>query len=212
MQRTSQHLLLLVALLALAIAGCQPATTSPGGLLFQDDFSDPASGWAVGQDAAGLIEYDSGGIRIFVSQPGAARLTVPRLSFGDVQIDVDTAKLGGPDDNNFGLLCRYQDELNFYFFEISSDGYYTIGKYKEGTMSLIGMSQMQSHNAIHQGVAINHLRADCAGSKLVFYVNGARVAGVEDTDIKTGDVGLIAGALKTSGTDILFDNLSVLQP
>jgi hypothetical protein len=79
-------------------------------------------------------------------------------------------------------------------------------------MYLIGMSQMQSHNAIHQGAAINHLRADCAGSNLGFFVNGKKVTGVEDNDLKSGDIGLIAGALKTAGTNILFDNLTVLQP
>jgi len=203
---------LIPVLLALLLTGCQTNQASPGSLLFQDDFAKTSSGWLVGQDSDGLVAYDGGGIRIFVKQPGAARLTVPSLRFTDVHIEVDTIKLTGPDDNNFGLVCRYQNESNFYFFEISSDGYYTIGKYIDGVMSLIGMTQMQSHNAIHQGGAINHLRVDCSGSRLVFYVNGEKLAEVEDNEIKSGDVGLIAGAIKTAGTDILFDNFSVLQP
>lgn len=212
MQKLFTHLIFLVVLLSLLATGCQANPASPGSLLFQDDFSKPTSGWLVGQDDRGLVQFDGGGLRILVTQPASARLTVPRLSFRDVRIEVDTAKMGGPDDNNFGLVCRYQDEANFYFFEISSDGYFTVGKYKDGVMSLIGMTQMQSHNAIHQGVAINHLRADCSGSTLAFYVNGKQLMGAEDQDLKSGDIGLIAGALKTPGTDILFDNLSVVQP
>jgi hypothetical protein len=209
---TTLRIYLISVLLALVLTGCRPNQASSGSLLFQDDFSKTSSGWLVGQDSAGQVAYDGGGIRIFVSQPGAARLTVPSLRFTDVHIEADTIKLTGPDNNNFGLVCRYQNESNFYFFEISSDGYYTIGKYIDGVMSLIGMTQMRSHNAIHQGSAINHLRVDCSGYSLVLYVNGEKLAGVEDMDLKSGDVGLIAGALKTPGTDILFDNFSVLQP
>jgi hypothetical protein len=202
----------MIAYLALMVSGCQAKTANSGSLLFQDNFSDPSGGWLVGQDTSGLVQYAGGGIRIYVAKPSAARLTVPSLSFSDVRIEVDTLKLGGTDDNNFGLVCRYQDESNFYFFEISSDGYYTVGKYIDGVMSLIGMSQMQSHNAIHQGVAINHLSAECSGSNLAFFVNGKKVSGVEDNDLKSGDIGLIAGALGTAGTDVLFDNLTVVQP
>ena len=212
MQPTTLRSFLILSVIALAVAGCQANQAKSGSLLFQDDFSKPSSGWLVGQDGNGLVQYDRGGIRIYVSQPAAARLSVPNLSFNDVHIEVDTAKLAGPDDNNYGLLCRYQDEANFYFFEISSDGYYSVGKYKDGVMSLIGMSQMQSHTSIHQGNALNHLRADCAGPNLDFYINGKKVSGVVDNDLKSGDIGLIAGALKTAGTDVLFDNLSVLQP
>ncbi len=212
MQSTSLRIFLILSVLALVASGCLANQARSGSLLFQDDFSKPTSGWLVGQDSNGLVQYVGGGMRIFVSQPAAARLTVPDLSFSDVRIEVDTVKLAGPDDNNFGVLCRYQDEANFYFFEISSDGYYGVGKYKDGLMSLIGMSQMQSYNSIHQGAAANHLRADCAGPNLEFYINGNKVTGVEDNDIKSGDIGLIAGALKTAGTDIFFDNLSVVQP
>jgi hypothetical protein len=203
-----QRFLLVLAISALLFSSCQASQYPPGSVLFQDDFSSAAGGWRVGQDDAGLVEYYGGGIRISVNQPAAARLTFPRLVFKDVRAEVDTLKLGGPEDNNFGLICRYQNGSNFYFFEISSDGYYTVGKYIKGVMSLIGMSQMQSHNAIHQGDAIN----DCAGTDLTFYVNGEKVAGVADDELKSGDVGLIAGSLKTAGTDILFDNFSVLQP
>lgn len=211
-QPTPLRFVIILAVIALSASACQTGQYQSGSLLFQDDFSTTSSGWLVGQDETGLVAYYGGGIRIFVDQPGAARLTVPRLSFADIRAEVDTLMLGGAKDNNFGLICRYQDAANFYFFEISSDGYYTVGKYKDGVMSLIGMSQMQSHNAINQGVAINHLRADCSGANLVFYINGKKVTGVEDQDLKSGDVGLIAGALKTAGTDILFDNFTVLQP
>jgi hypothetical protein len=129
-----------------------------------------------------------------------------------VIIEVDATKVAGPDDNDFGVICRYQDENNFYFFEISSDGYYSVGKYKENQLELIGMQQMQTSDAIRQGQATNRIRASCIGSLLSLSVNGHKLIEVEDIEFSTGDVGLIAGTFETPGTDILFDNFTVIKP
>ena len=34
-----------------------------------------------------------------------------------------------PDNNAYGVICRYTDLQNFYVFLVSADGYYAIGKY-----------------------------------------------------------------------------------
>jgi hypothetical protein len=208
----------LAALLILALPGlaCQTsAFESPGSgsVLFQDDFSDTGSGWLQGQDEIGIAEYTQEGFRIFVSSDLAGKISILRLqSFEDVRLEVDATKIGGPDDNDYGLVCRYVDENNFYFFEISSDGYSGIGKYKDNQLVMIGAVQMQPSEAIVQGAATNRLRADCVGTTLTLYVNGTQVAQGSDTDFTKGEVGLIAGTFETPGADIFFDNFSILQP
>ncbi|NWF64846.1 MAG: hypothetical protein HXY38_11125, partial [Chloroflexi bacterium] len=62
------------------------------------------------------------------------------------------------------------------------------------------------------GVAINHLRADCAGNLLTFYINGFQVAQAQDATLTSGDVGVLAGTFESPGADILFDNFVALQP
>jgi hypothetical protein len=71
---------------------------------------------------------------------------------------------------------------------------------------------MQPSDAILQGNATNRLRADCLDSTLALYANGVRLAEVNDADFSSGSVGLIAGTFETPGTEIMFDNLSVLKP
>lgn len=137
---------------------------------------------------------------------------MPGLHFTNIHLEVDATKIGGPDDNHYGVVCRYQDQGNFYFYEISSDGYYATGKFKDGQMSLIGMTQMQSSDLIHQGENTNYLRADCIGDMLTFYVNDKLIATLKDSDFKDGDVGLIAGTLESPEADILFDNFIVRSP
>ncbi len=65
---------------------------------------------------------------------------------------------------------------------------------------------------IASGQAINHLRADCVGSKLRLYVNGQMLMEAEDDAFRNGDVGVIAGAYHLPGVDILFDNFEVKKP
>jgi hypothetical protein len=126
-------------------------------------------------------------------------------------VEVDVAKLSGPDENRIGLLCRFTSN-NYYFFMVSSDGYYTIGKYINGNAVQLGQSEMQYNESIHTGLAINHLRADCSGNTLTFFVNGIQVAEAADADLAEGDVGLLAGTFSQPGVDVIFDNFVVLQP
>jgi len=210
----------LVFILALASLACQfssPLSSPPtpeaqsGDTLFYDDFTNPASGWERFTSAEGTMDYDGSGYRFLVNALQANFWSTPGKSFGDVRMDVDVAKLSGPDENRIGLLCRFV-EGNYYFFMVSSDGYYTIGKYIGGNAIQLGQSEMQYNESIHTGLAVNHLRADCVGNNLTFYVNGNPVAQAQDADFAEGDVGLLAGTFALPGVDVIFDNFVVLQP
>jgi hypothetical protein len=207
-----------ISIIACLLAACEMTQAiggeivPAGGVLFKDDFSDPASGWMQGEDEYGITEYSDGRFRILVNSDVTGKISIPRLFFTDVIIEVDATKVAGPDDNDYGVICRYQDENNFYLFEISSDGYYSIGKYKDNQLLLIGMEQMQTSDMIRQGQAANRIRASCIGTLLSLSVNGQKLSEVEDADFSAGDVGLIAGTFETPGTDILFDNFKVLKP
>ncbi|MBI4927723.1 MAG: hypothetical protein HY835_08150 [Anaerolineae bacterium] len=171
-----------------------------------------AGGWKLSQDDSGGTEYANGGLRIWVNTDTTDFFTVPGLNFTDVQIEVDVTKAAGPDDSDYGVLCRYQNENNFYFFKITGDGYYAIGKFKDNVMSLVGMQEYQISEDIAKGTSLNHLRADCNGSTLALSANGKKLVEVQDGDFSSGDVGLIAGTFSAPGTDIYFDNFTVIKP
>jgi len=186
--------------------------SSDPNILFQDDFSSSTSGWDQVRDAAGITDYDQGGYRILVLQSNFDYWANPSLCFGDVSVEVKATKIGGPDDNDFGILCRYQDVSNFYLLIASSDGYWGIAKVVDGDQELIGMSSMEQTSAIDLGNPTQLLRADCVGSTLTLYINGQLVGSVQDTTFAFGDVGLIAGTFDIAGTDMLFDDFTVRQP
>jgi len=185
---------------------------SPGALLFQDGFSDPSSGWDRVEGPEGLTDYENGRYRILINATNADYWSNPGLYFEDVRIDVEAGKNAGPDDNDYGVLCRYQDAENFYFLIISSDSYYGIGIVQNGQQKLLEPPQMYHSEAILPGNAANHIEAVCEGSRLALAVNGELIAEASDSTFSNGDIGLIVGSFDEPGVDIWFDNLSVKNP
>jgi hypothetical protein len=211
------HLLLFLVLFLASCTAINPApdvspTPLPSGtVLFQDDFSSNSSGWNRMLVNEGVMDYDAGGYRILVNVPQVNFWATPRKNFSDVRIEADMGKLAGPDENRIGLVCRVTGD-NYYFFIISSDGFYGAGIFFSGQAILLGHAEMQASEHINKGLAVNHLRADCVGNTLTFYINGFEVIQLQDSTLASGDVGILAGTFDVTGTDIIFDNFVVLQP
>jgi len=208
--------LLPVLLFLLLLSACAPSATpvvpvaSPGAVLYQEEFEDNTSGWDRVSNENGIMDYDGGGYRMLIRQPSFNFWSTPEMDVRDVRLEVDVSKLNGPDENRAGLMFRYQNG-NYYFFVISSDGYYAMGKFINGSTVLLGQSAMQVTTDIESG-AVNHLRADCIGDSFTFYINFNLIAGAMDSELPTGDVGLIAGSFLEPGVDVLFDHFVVMQP
>jgi len=208
-------LLFTLAILACSTTNVIPAgqtpVAAPGTVLFQDDFSQMSSGWQRMQVNEGIMDYDGGGYRILVNTLQTNFWSTPQKDFSNVRVEVDSGKIAGPDENRIGLICRFNGS-DYYFFIITSDGYYGVGVFFAGQAILLGGAEMQFSPTIKQGVAVNHLRADCNGSLLTFFVNGLQLTQVQDVTLVSGDVGLLAGAFSNPGVDVVFDNFVVLQP
>jgi len=215
------RLFTLLSLLIVFSAACSattPVTSAPqdqtalsGSVLFQDDFARPISGWNRFTSAEGTMDYDAAGYRILVNSLNTNFWSTPHKNFANVRMEVDAGKFGGPDENRIGLLCRFTGN-DYYFFLFSSDGFYGIGMYTGGQAVLLGQSEMQANSNIKTGLAVNHLRADCVGDKLTFYLNGFQVASVQDATLKSGDIGLLVGTFDQPGVDVIFDNFVALKP
>ncbi len=206
---------LLLASLACSMGGALDSTDTGSSdtsskVLFSDDFSNPNSGWPSSDEDGDFLGYADGSYRIFVSDTELLLFATSADSFqSDIHIEIDATKVGGPDDNYFGLICRYQDRDNFYFFLLSSDGYAGIGMYLNDEIQFLSGEQFNQTEAINQGNATNRISADCIGDQLTLYANGEQVATATDSTFSSGYVGVIARANADPGVDILFDNISV---
>ena len=136
--------MLVLFLAAVLLTGCNlfdtVQTVPAGGILFSDDFSNPKTGWNTwAKDENGsMVAYQNEALRIIVNAAQYDFWSRPGEDYGDVHVEVDAAKVGGPNDNDYGIICRYMDRDNFYGLLISSDGYYGVLKVKDGIYGLIG--------------------------------------------------------------------------
>ncbi|HKZ70224.1 MAG TPA: hypothetical protein VJ020_09095 [Anaerolineales bacterium] len=199
----------LVAALALTACRAQPQS---GDVLLADDFSNPDSGFTRQADADAITDYHEGEYQIQVFTSNINVWSVNGQKFADVKIDVNARTAAGSENNTFGVVCRHRDDSNFYFFAISADGYYAIGKVKEGAMELISSQVYEPSDKIHTGQDLNHIAATCLGESLTLSVNDAQIAQAADPDFADGKIGLIAGTFDDPETDVRFDNLVVTKP
>lgn len=204
-----KRLVFAVAALALAVLACGVATSNKP--LYQDDFSDVNSGWPNDD----TTYYADGGYVMSIAEADQDLWVLAGQSLpADVIVEVSASRRAGPEDNNYGIICRAKDLDNFYFFWISSDSYQVIGKYENGESSFLSSDQMQFTDGIKGGLnESNRIRAECVGNTLKLVVNGRTVAKVtDDTFTEGGDVGLMAGTFEEGGVEIFFDNLVVTKP
>ncbi len=180
--------------------------------VFMDDFTNHDNTWSTVVTDEGIVNYDGDTLRILINQKDSFFWSTPELEIADSVVNVSTVKLSGPDDNLFGLVCRMQDDRNYYAFLVSSDGYYGIVKVENGFQQILGPGEMGTTKLVQAENKINHIRADCDGNELTLYLNWEKLASVTDDSFKKGKVGVIAGTLENIGTDIRFDNFIVLKP
>jgi hypothetical protein len=211
----SKRFFIIVLILVLASLACfSTSTPAPASdVLLSDDFSNTNNNWDQVSDSSRTTDYYNTSYHIVVNDTNSDTWANPGSeSFTDTHIEVDATKNGGPDDNDFGIICRYTDVDKFYYGVISTDGYYSIMKMTTDGGEPIGKDSMLESDKITQGASTNHIRFDCVGSTLTLYVNGNQVDQQTDSDYTAGNVGLIAGTFDTAGTDILFDNYFVYKP
>ena len=192
--------------LALLLPGCL-GTSAP----FEDDFSDPASGWGAASHETYVRGYQQGRYLFQIDVPQWFVWATSGRRYQDVELE-SVARSAGRSDNHYGLICRYSEET-FYYFAISADGYYAIFRMDESgdLLPLTGSAMLRSA-VIHTDGTDNRLRASCQGSDLTFYVNGAVVAQVEDAVLVEGDVGMAAGTVSEGGASVWFDDFEALKP
>lgn len=198
---------LIPLVLLLLVNGC--STGDVPGTLFRDDFEDSRSGWGAEQREEFSRGYKEGEYFIELREPNWFAWAYPGTQFDDVTVEVDARLFSGSPASHFGVLCRYADEDNFYYFAISADGYYAIFRRENGREPevITGDGEgMIFSSIIRTGGQTNNIQAVCLGDDLSLYVNGELLETVNDGTHSRGDVGLGAGSDLEGDARIQFDD------
>ena len=208
-------LVLMFAMLACEIPDFGGSGSGDGNILFEDDFSRTSSGWDQFSDESVTTDYKDDGYLIGVYIDTYLAWANPYKDYGDAIVEVDILKVSGGDDNMMGIICRHKDVENFYALVFGTDGLAAIRKRFNGSeLEVIsnGGDWVEGPSIKTGDAAFNHARAECVGSRLSLYVNGDLVVEVNDPDILSGDVGLIAGTFDIPSVEFMFDNFVVTKP
>ena len=199
-----------------------------GSVLYRDPLADPCGNWELNQlqapsrqgQADTVQEYEKGGYRVLLAGTAPNVIwTGPDSMLGytslvDYRVEVDAQRIGGPDKNFFGVICRVANPrgrlVGGYAFYIGSDGRYLITSESDTNNYTNTLVEGLDPSAI-DGNGVNHIRADCVGTKLALYVNGKKVAEVDDGSSPKGIPGVAVRSIDASGVDVLFKNFVVTR-
>lgn len=184
---------------------------APGEVIFQDDFSDQSTGWEKINSPYELKGYSADGYLVSVKTPDSRSWSIADLLLRDTEIQVQTQNISGPEDTNFGIICRYRNKDNFYSFLISSTGHFGIMKVENGVETLLGSNHFTYSEQINTGSAINQITAICDGNELSLSANGRMLQAVEDTSFPTGKAGIMVETRAEGDAAIIFSDFSVIK-
>lgn len=129
------------------------------------------------------------------------------LILGDVII-LTTAMRTSEGQGAYGIVFRYQDVNNFYYFRLDDDGYFEIGKRVEG--EFVPLSGPTFTEAILKNGEYNKLALIVAGDIFHAFINLEEVATVIDGEFDSGQLGMMASSpLGTTDFRAEFDDFSI---
>lgn len=173
-------------------------------ILYQDDFEDntinPAWSFRNGSwvESGGLMRqtsnYWSGGYI------GGAYAIVGSKSWPDYTLSAD---ISSADNDNIGLVFRYQDPQNFYLFAWELEGSLRfIKRFVDGVETNLALD-----NVPYDQNTWYHVKIITDDSLIQCYIDSSLVFDVTDTTFATGKVGLYC----YGNTGSYWDNFSVVQ-
>jgi hypothetical protein len=179
---------------------------------FFDDFSNPLSGWYVGEDNTFKVEYLSGEYRVLVKRTKSIyKSRAPICDRQNYTVEVD-ARWADRTGASYGLTVGVVGNLErFYSFEANPD-FQEFAVYSYGPGGWITLISQPS-TAIHVTTATNHLKVTRQGNQFTAEANGTTLYTWSDATlpVETG-VGLIASSYQNShNADARFDNFRVAR-
>lgn len=207
---------------------------APGELVYVATFDDFVDDWSVYEGRLSAQARNSA-FHLAAGAPESSPFSSVSPHFGDFDLRVIARPVAGPINNGYGVVFRLRDPQNFYWFQISSDGYYQVQRRVDGETK--ELSTWIESPLIHQGLNVeNQLRVIGVGDQFQFFINGEQVqvcvpddpAGestyfnecvdgqmldtLVDDSIPAGQLGVVARTFSEPGVEVEFDNVLVYGP
>lgn len=137
------------------------------------------------------------------------------FEYEDVKVEARVDNRG-KNNNSVSLICRYDEEVGWYEFNIANNGLYDI-LYAEvldnGKISWNRIANGGS-NAIKQGKDVNEYSAACEGEELTLTINGDEVISIDERkySLRSGQAGISVSSFNVLPILIEMDWLRISEP
>src|SRR5687767_9374006 len=191
------------------------APVSQENVLYQDDFTNPATGWTEEKFDNYFIGYHEPEyyhVELTGSNYKTTVFEPEKRSFDDATIEMKVfavaAKTAPEGDFNYGAAFRRSGD-QYYAFTISPrTKKWTVLKSSSTALTVL---QEGVEESIHDLDAEDILRVDAQGSDFFFYINDKLVGQVSDSDYAAGEVGLYVQTVDSPGAHIHFDDIKIQE-
>jgi hypothetical protein len=195
-----------------------PVTSSEAKDFFIDEFDDNMDNYSWFDMGSGDEEgkmnllYEEGQLKFELNDYNLwPYVMYEPYTYTDVRIDVE-AENWGRNQNSVTLICRYDEDLGWYEFNIANDGTWFIAYYD----AMIAKGYITLYDggstAIKMGRDTNVYSAVCQGQNLTLFINGVKTRTVEHKDLKEGLVGVGVSSYDNYPINVYFNWLEISQP
>jgi hypothetical protein len=195
-----------------------PATSSEPQAFFVDEFDDNMDNYSwfdMGsgdEDEKMNLIYEEGQLKFELNDYNLWPYVIyDPFTYTDVRIDVE-AENWGRNQNSVTIICRYDENLGWYEFNIANDGTWYIAYYD----AMVAKGYITLYNggstAIKMGRDTNVYTGVCQGQNLTLYINGVETRTVQHKDLKEGFVGVGVSSYNNYPINVYFNWLEISQP
>lgn len=197
----------------------QPQVAQVEGVLVQDSFADPGSGWPILSEGSYLYGYHPPDYyHVEVGQPEARTVVARAHDFEDATVEAKVlVDHTDTEQGNFryGLALRRNGD-SYYAFTVSPrTGTWQVVKSSPNKLDVLAEGGVQTLQGFApQGFTpdkTDALRVDAAGPKFTFQINGQTVSEVNDSDYVEGEVGFYVETFDETLAHIHYDELTILE-
>jgi len=183
---------------------------SSAGPLYFEDFSDPGSGWPVGDYGSVAVDYDSGNYRVLMKEDNKfVWVSLQSLTFDDCTVEVEAWRSTGG-NSSYGIVFGLDASgSNFYAFIVQPYNQEYSLRRRDGD-SWVTLIPCTDSSYINFNQAHNRLKVTRDGSQIRLYVNDHDLASYADsTYTGTRRVGIYASSGPESPVWLRFDDFTV---
>ena len=200
MKRSNYYYIsILLSILVLStgfISSCtspQQTSSENGTLIFQDDFTDPKSGWFIYKaDSTRGGAYEQGDYNAWADGKNTVIALNPktRQQLQDFSAEVDLRETSAIRGAVLGIIYRLDNAGYYYRFAITDNRTFYVGKKSEFGVEEEVHPQTPS-DIIKPANEYNRLKVVCIGENQDFYINGTKLATLTDNTSLKGELGII---------------------